>query len=154
MCGGSGNIRFWILIHDQYFVEFFNGFFWIITLYQCLNCIFYKINNYLKAYFVYGNDSDYSKTTRIKELEKIGTELHLKNIALTFVPSFSDTESEANLNKINPDVENTFIVYKHRNIVEKFIDLKPTAKNFQTLSTVLDKTKGKYFDLKEPAYLR
>lgn len=110
-------------------------------------------NNYLKAYFVYGNDSDYSKTTRIKELEKIGTELHLKNIALTFVPSFSDTESEANLNKINPDVENTFIVYKHRNIVEKFVDLKPTAENFQTVSTVLDKTKGKYFDLNEPAYL-
>ncbi len=63
-----------------------------------------------------------------------------------------DTESEVNLNKINPTVENTFIIYKHRTIIEKFIDLKPTEENFRIISGVLDKTKGNYFNLAEPAH--
>jgi len=106
-------------------------------------------SKYLKAYFVYGNENNYVKDTRQKELEKIGNELNLKNIALTFVPSMSDTESEVNLNKINPNVENTFIIYKHQTIVEKFIDLKPTEENFKKISNTLDKTKGEYFNLQE-----
>ena len=59
-----------------------------------------KRSKYLKAYFVYGNENGYNKDTRTKELEKIGNELNLKNVALTFVPSMTDTESEVNLNKI------------------------------------------------------
>ncbi len=104
-------------------------------------------SKYLKAYFVYGNDHDYSKDKRQKELEKIGIELNLKNIALTFVPSFSDTESEANLNKINPDMENTFIIYRNRSIIDKYINLKPTQEIFNLLSKKLDTNKGDYFDL-------
>lgn len=111
-----------------------------------------KRNKYLKAYFVYGNENGYSKETRTKELEKIGTELNLKNVALTFVHSMHDAESEVNLNKINPNVENTFIIYRHRSIIDKFIDLEPTAENFQKVSNTLDKTKGNYFDLSEPKY--
>jgi protocatechuate 3,4-dioxygenase beta subunit len=106
-------------------------------------------SKYLKAYFVYGNENGYNKETRTKELENIGVGLNLKNVALTFVPSMTDTESEVNLNKINPDVENTFIIYRHRSIMDKFIDLKPTAENFQKVSNTLDKTKGDYFDLQE-----
>jgi protocatechuate 3,4-dioxygenase, beta subunit len=109
-------------------------------------------NKYLKAYFVYGNEKSYDKETRQKELEKIGTELNLKNIALTFVPSMTDTESEVNLNKINPTVENTIVIYKHRTIIKKFIDLKPTEENFITISNTLDKTKGNYFNLSEPTH--
>ena len=67
-----------------------------------------------------------------------------------FVPSFSDTETEAYLNKINSDVENTFIIYKHRSIIDKYIGLKPTRENFKLLSELLDKTKGEYFDLPVP----
>ncbi|MEP7237544.1 MAG: hypothetical protein ABI685_06760 [Ferruginibacter sp.] len=104
-------------------------------------------DKYLKAYFVYGNNNNYSKIKRQEELEKIGTELNLKNIALTFVPSFNDTESEANLNKINPEAENTFIIYRNRTIISKFINLKPTADNFQLLEQELDTNKGDYFDL-------
>jgi protocatechuate 3,4-dioxygenase beta subunit len=59
----------------------------------------------------------------------------------------SDVESEVNLNKINPNVENTFVIYRNRRIVEKFIDLKPTAENFTLISNTLDKTKGEYFNL-------
>jgi len=107
---------------------------------------------YLKAYFVYGNSDKYNKKLRQEELEKIGTELGLQKIALTFVPSFADTESEANLNKINAGVENTFIIYRHRTIVDKYINLKPTAQNFQLIETVLDRTRGNYFDFDEPEH--
>ncbi|MCC5929169.1 MAG: intradiol ring-cleavage dioxygenase [Cyclobacteriaceae bacterium] len=104
---------------------------------------------YLKVYFVYGNEKAYSKSKRTEQLELIGQELNIKNTALTFVPSFSDEETEVNLYKINPLVENTFIIYRHRDIIDKFIELKPTAENFQLISLTLDKTRSAYFDLIE-----
>ncbi|MEO6232758.1 MAG: hypothetical protein ABJB11_17190 [Ferruginibacter sp.] len=102
---------------------------------------------YLKAYFVYGNGNDYSKDKRQKDLEKIGVELNLKNIALTFVPSFSDSASDAVLNKINPDVANTFIIYRNSAIIGKFVDINPTQENFSLLAKELDTNKGAYFNL-------
>ncbi|MFN3754032.1 intradiol ring-cleavage dioxygenase [Flavobacterium sp.] len=111
-----------------------------------------KREKYLKAYFVYGNSKSYNEQTRQTELEKIGIELGLQKIALTFVSSFSDTESEVNLNKINPNAMNTFIIYRHRTIVDKYVNLKPTEQNFKLLSEILDKTKGNYFDLNEPKH--
>lgn len=107
---------------------------------------------YLKAYLVYGNSMNYSKQTRQAELEKIGKELGLQKTALTFVPSFTDIESEAHLNKINPDIENTFVIYRHRTIVNKFINLKPTKDNFNKISEVLNQTKSEFFDLPEPKH--
>jgi protocatechuate 3,4-dioxygenase, beta subunit len=111
-----------------------------------------KRSKYLKAYFVYGNEKGYNKDTRQKELESIGKELNLKNIALTFVPSMNDVESEVNLNKINPNVANTFVIYRHRTIIDKFIDLPASKENFEAISTVLDKTKSEYFNLSEPKH--
>lgn len=111
-----------------------------------------KRKQYLKVYFVYGNETDYNKNERQKQLENLGNELNLKNIALTFVPSFLDKSTEANLNKINPQVENTFIIYKHRNIVDKYIDLKPSEENFKIISNSLNKTQGNFFNLPEPKY--
>lgn len=111
-----------------------------------------KRSKYLKAYFVYVNEKKYNKDTRQKELESIGKELSLKNIALTFVPSMNDSESEVNLNKINPNVLNTFVIYRHRTIIDKFIDLPATEENFKSISTVLDKTKSEYFNLSEPKH--
>ena len=109
-------------------------------------------SNYLKAYFVYGNENEYSQSKRQKELENVGKELNLEKVALTFVPSLTDSESEASLNEINPMVGNTFVVYRHRTIVDKYIDLKANAENFRLLSTTLDKTKGDYFELSEPTH--
>ena len=106
----------------------------------------------MKVYFVYGNENSYDKQKRQKQLEKLGIELNIKNTALTFVPSFSDQKTEANLNKINPSAENTFIIYKHRSIVGKYVDIKPTTQNFNSLSKTLDRTKGDYFDLLEPKH--
>ncbi len=105
---------------------------------------------YLKIYFVYGNENAYDKASRQEELERLGKEENLKNTALTFVPTFSDVRTEANLNKINQAVENTFVIFKHRSIVAKYVDLKPTEANFSLLTTTLDKTKGAYFELPEP----
>lgn len=105
-----------------------------------------KRKKYLKVYFVYGNVKDYDKNERQSELEKLGIELGIKNTALTFVPSFADKETEAHLNKINPEVENTFIIYKHRSIVDKYINLKPTQENFEILSNSLDQTRA-FFEL-------
>jgi len=111
-----------------------------------------KREKYLKAYFVYGNEKGYSKSNRQKELEQLGKELGLENIALTFVPSFSDIQSEVHLNKINPKVENTIIIYRHRNIIGKFIDLKPTRENQNKVSDMLDKTRNEYFELPVPKH--
>lgn len=104
---------------------------------------------YLKVFFVYGNEKGYNKSERAATLELIGNELNIKNTALTYVPSFTDEETEVNLYKINPAVENTFIIYRHRDIIDKFIALKPTAENFELISSTLDKTRSAYFDLKE-----
>jgi protocatechuate 3,4-dioxygenase, beta subunit len=107
---------------------------------------------YLKAYFVYGNEKGYSQAARQKELTNMGQALQLKQVALTFVPSMADTETEAHLNKINPAVENTFILYRHRTIVDKWIGLKPTADNFQQIKTALNNTKSAFFNLAEPGH--
>ncbi len=111
-----------------------------------------KRQKHLKVYFVYGNDKEYNKQDRQKELEEIGKELDVKSVALTFVPSFSDTETSSDKNRVNPLVENTFIIFRQRMIVDKYIDLKPTNEKFRRISDALDKTKGDYFDLSEPVY--
>lgn len=106
-----------------------------------------KREKHLKVYFVYGNQKDYNKTAREHELEKLGKELNLERVALTFVPSFSDTESEINLNKINSNVNNTFLLYKRSKIVDKFVNLEPNQNNFKLISERLDQTINEYFDL-------
>ncbi len=111
-----------------------------------------KRKDKLKVYFVYGNENNYSAQDRRETLENIGKELNLKNSALTFVPSFSDKESEADLNKINPDVSNTFIIYRHRAVIDKFISLKPTENNFKLISRTIDNTVSDYFNLPEPKH--
>lgn len=109
-----------------------------------------KRDDYLKVYFVYGNEINYNKDTRLKELETLGTELNLKKVALTFVPSFNDQLSEIHLNKIAPDIENTILIYKRSNIIDKFIDLKPNAQNFKKIIDRLDTSVNEYFKLSRP----
>lgn len=105
---------------------------------------------YLKVYFVYGNETNYKKEDRTKELERLGAELGLKKVALTFVPSFKDKTSEVYLNKINPNVENTFFIYKRSNIFDKYVDLKPNQQNFDRIIARLDSSANEYFKLSKP----
>ena len=106
-----------------------------------------KRDQYLKVYFVYGNEKGFKKINRETELANIGMELQLNKVALTFVSSFSDSESEIDVNKINPNVENTFILYKRSRVIDKFINMKPNPENFKIISARLDQTINDYFDL-------
>lgn len=103
---------------------------------------------YLKVYFVYGNEIGYNEEKRRKELEKLGKDLELKQLALCFVPSFNDTASEINLNKINPSVKNTFIIYKNRRIIDKKINLTATEKNYEAIVKLLNSGNTALFNLK------
>jgi protocatechuate 3,4-dioxygenase beta subunit len=109
-----------------------------------------KRENYLKVYFVYGNESNYDKDNRMQALEKLGTEIGLKKVALTFVPSFKDKTSEVYLNKIDSNVENTFLIYKRSNIIDKYVDFKPNQENFKKLINLLDQSTNEYFKLLRP----
>ncbi len=71
---------------------------------------------------------------------------------MTFVPHLGDTLSDVYLNKINPEAENTFVIFKQSNIAAKFINLNPTPENFKRIEKTLDLTKGEYFNLPEPAH--
>lgn len=102
---------------------------------------------YLKVYFVYGNENKYSASKRIKELEKLGDEMNLKKIALTFVTSFSDKVSEIHLNNINPNVGSTIVIYKRSNVIDKFINLQPSQESFNMISNRLNQTINEYFTL-------
>ncbi|HZH37184.1 MAG TPA: hypothetical protein VEX65_07915, partial [Flavisolibacter sp.] len=75
-----------------------------------------------------------------------------QKVALTFVPALNDAGSEVNLYKINPAAENTFIVYRHRKIVYKHINLKPGTENFQMMSVALDKATSPFFNLPATAH--
>jgi protocatechuate 3,4-dioxygenase beta subunit len=56
---------------------------------------------------------------------------------LTYVPSFSDEESEIHLNKLLDLKGNVFVVYKQRVITDKFIDIQPTPTVMRSLTEAL-----------------
>ena len=101
----------------------------------------------LKVYFIYGNETAYDKSVREKELEKIGQELNLQKVALTFVPSFSDKDSSVYLNRVNPNTDNTFLLYKRSRVFDKYINLKPTKENFELIAKRLDQNINEYFNM-------
>jgi len=94
-----------------------------------------RLPGVLKVYFVYGNEQQYSKAMRLQQLEAFGEKLGIRHLALTFVPSFRDQKSEVNLNQIDPEITNTFIIYKNRAIIDRYTDLTPTETNFRKLFT-------------------
>jgi len=102
---------------------------------------------YLKTYFIYGNEHGYDEAKRLSYLENLGDELGLKNIALTFVPSFSDKSSDIYLNKVDQQVKNTFIIYRRSRIIGKFTSMPPSKENFTLLRNRLDETQNEYFKL-------
>ena len=106
-----------------------------------------KRKKFLKVYLVYGNDNDYDKSIRSKELEALGNELNIEQLALTLVPSFNDTSSEIDFLKINPDFGNTILIYKNSNVIEKYIDLKASPTNFGRITARLDATADSFSSL-------
>ena len=102
---------------------------------------------YLKAYFVYGNEKEYSQEKRERELEALGKELNLQYTALTYVPSFTDIKSEVVGNKINPEAENTIVIYKNSSIIDKYVNLQPSAENLARIVETLDASQNNLFEL-------
>ncbi|MCE7063844.1 hypothetical protein [Dyadobacter sp. CY326] len=89
----------------------------------------------LKVYFVYGNAQHYSAANRNQELDALGRSQGIRHLAITFVPSLGDQESEVHLNQINPKITNTFVIYKNRIIIDRYTDLRPTEQNLKRLFT-------------------
>ncbi|MFM8913924.1 MAG: intradiol ring-cleavage dioxygenase [Flammeovirgaceae bacterium] len=107
---------------------------------------------HLKVYFVYGNEHGYDRVVRQRELEAIGRKLAIRHVALTFVPSLRDTTSEVHLNEIDPQQENTFIVYRNRTIIDKRVNFSPSPENFQMIRHTLNKTKTELFTIPLPSH--
>jgi protocatechuate 3,4-dioxygenase beta subunit len=116
---------------------------WLLYLEQ----LSHEYGKQLKVYLIYANHENYSYAKRNKQLAEFGKQLNLKQLALTFVPSFQDISSDIYLSKINPDVKNTFIIYRNRNIISKFINLSANQNNFQEIKRILKINKSDYFDL-------
>ncbi|GAB5524267.1 MAG: hypothetical protein Roseis2KO_21390 [Roseivirga sp.] len=106
-----------------------------------------KREEYLKVYFVYGNTTGFDPSKRTRELALVGQELGLQKVALTFVPSFSDKNSDIYLNKINQEVHSTIIMYKRARVIDKYINLPPSETNFNMISKRLDETINRFFML-------
>jgi protocatechuate 3,4-dioxygenase beta subunit len=96
----------------------------------------------LKVYFVYGNSNEYKSDIRDRELAALGAELGIRHVAITYVPSFADTDSEIDRNKLNGLSGNVFIVYKDHVITDKLIDIKPTPTAMRRLTEALDGAGG------------
>ncbi len=86
-----------------------------------------------KAYLVYTNPTKLPIKELESKLEKFANSLSIKNMAITYVPSINDKETEMNLNNINPKTKTTIIVYNNRRVFDKFMDFIPTNKNFNLL---------------------
>jgi protocatechuate 3,4-dioxygenase beta subunit len=86
-----------------------------------------------KAYLVYTNPTGLSTKQLETKLKQFTDRLSLKHVAVTYVPSVDDKETEMNLNNINGNTSNTLIVYNKRLVFDKFINFLPTEKNFRLL---------------------
>jgi protocatechuate 3,4-dioxygenase beta subunit len=86
-----------------------------------------------KAYLVYTNPAKLSIKELESKLEKFASDLSIKNMAITYVPSINDKKTEMNLNKVNPETKNTIIVYNNRMVFDKFVNFIPTEENFNFL---------------------
>ncbi len=105
---------------------------------------------YLKTYFIYGNEEQYGINSRNKELENLGTRLNLQNVALTHLPSFTDRESEIYLNGINPDAESTILIYKRSNVIANYVNLEAGEAAYRKISNILEDTVNDFFLLPVP----
>jgi len=121
---------------------------WLLLLEEACR----KRDKELTVYFVYGNPLGYTKEKRMQELSALGRELQLKNIALTFVPSFTDEESEIHLNAFEPAEKNSFILFKRRKVIDRFDNLSASEQNLQMILGALDASVNEYFRLPSTLY--
>ncbi len=107
-----------------------------------------KQKEYLKVYLIFSDKESFDFSLTKSQLEKLGQKLNLKRIALTLVSSFQDKKSDVYLTKINPNVKNTIIIYKNRNIIGKYTNLDANDINFSKVTTLIEISRSDYFKLK------
>lgn len=90
----------------------------------------------LKVYYINSTGDVDAKAQQIL-LEHLGNDLHLKQVAITTVPSFNDTQSGIDQNKINATAINTFIIYKNSNIIDKYINLRASGENKKMIAAFI-----------------
>lgn len=92
-----------------------------------------------KAYLIYTNPGALSREQLETKLAALGRKLDLKRVAVTYVPSVTDTSTDTHLNRINPAAENTVIVYNNRKVVDKFVNLGFTEQNARLLKKAVER---------------
>ncbi len=86
-----------------------------------------------KAYLIYTNPNKLPVKELKRKLGEFASKIAVKNMAITYVPSVVDKETDMHLNKINPKTRTTIIVYHNRTVFDKFVDFSATEKNFNLL---------------------
>lgn len=102
---------------------------------------------YLKVYFVFDRSGYPARENLVRQLEELGQALTIEETAITIVPSFSDQQSEIYLNKVNPDISNTIILFQQSTIVDKFLALENSQSNFEMIKNRLSETQSEYHNL-------
>lgn len=100
-----------------------------------------------KAYLIYTNPNKLTAVQMDEKLASFGRRLNLERIALTYVPSADDRQSNIYLNQINPQTRNTFIVYNNRRVADKFVNFAFSEQNQKLLKAAValaDKEKALY----------
>jgi protocatechuate 3,4-dioxygenase, beta subunit len=93
-----------------------------------------------KAYLIYTNPQKLSREQLETKLAAFGQKLNLKKIAVTYVPSADDKATYTYLNRINPETENTFIVYNNRKVADKFVNFEFNEQNIALLKASVERT--------------
>jgi protocatechuate 3,4-dioxygenase, beta subunit len=88
----------------------------------------------LKCYFTCEDKNVHEPASK---LENLGRTLNVQHVALTYVPSFDDEESEVKYININPAVKNTFIIYRNHRIIGNYSNLEPTDENFERVQGLI-----------------
>lgn len=103
---------------------------------------------HLKTYFVFAeNNSSFSRA----DLEKVGEEMLLENVALTTLPSFQDTSSHIDDYNLPPG-RNTMILYRRSGVEARILHTVPSENQFQRINDILDRSENEYFFVPRPRY--
>ena len=83
----------------------------------------------IRVFVIYMNPEKKSSAEIEKMLTTVASDNKLKKVALTYIPSPTDSET-AGLYDINPNraVKNTVIIYHDRTTFEKYVNFEPTER--------------------------
>ncbi len=94
-----------------------------------------------KPYLIYTNPQGKPIAEVEETLISFAKELNLKNIAVTYVPSPTDSKT-AGLNEINPSLKNTLILYKKRKVFDKFVEFEASENNLKLLANAVNRAES------------